>query len=506
MTEFERSKHFVVAVDSNINSLDPHVFKTEAGYCAVANLYDAPLEHALQPYLEGSWLASPEIKGALVESFELTLGGEDLRLQIRPGITFSNGTPVTAESFRYTVERALCGPGYADLLLNMIGIFDPQQVQVVDDRAVRLELRFSSPFLLQSLAMMDWAILEVGESQRGAGREEPWAEGWYENAALGAGPYVLDSFKPGKECVLKANRRYWKLGLPGNDGVTMKIVQSAQERVRMLRAGEADVAVGLEAEALTQLERDAGVQVVALPSTLWKYLGVNNRIPPFDDIRVRKALCYATPYEEIISEAFGGRAQPLTSPVPAGIPTHDGSFWDYRMDLDQARELLREAGLGEGFDAKLTIREEKAEDELIAGLVQESFGEVGVRLEIEKILSLEFHERVAEEKLPMFLLEMLSWIRDPFFKMHLLIETGALENRIGYSNTRIDEIIAQGLQEPDSRTRKTLSLEAQRLFAEDTPCVLLCQPHWVVAARSSLRGIVMMNDHQLRFAYMERAR
>jgi peptide/nickel transport system substrate-binding protein len=503
--ESESSNHIVVAVDSDINSLDPHVFKTEAGYCAVANLYDAPLEHALQPNPDGSWLANPEIQGALVESFELASGGTELRLQIRPGATFSNGAPVTAESFSYTVERALRGPGYADLLLNLIGIFDPQQVQVVGDRAVRLKLRFSSPFLLQSLAMMDWAILDAGESRRRAGREEPWAEGWYESAALGAGPYVLDSFRPGKECVLKANRRYWRSSLPGNDGVTMKIVQSAQDRVRMLQAGEADVAVGLGAEALTQLERDTDVQVVALPSTLWKYLGVNNRTPPFDDIRVRKALCHATQYESIISQAFGGRAQPLTSPVPAGVPTHDGSFWEYGMDLDKARSLLREAGLGEGFDAKLTIREEKAEDELIADLIQQAYGEVGIRLEVEKIPSLEFHEMVAEEKLPMFILDMLSWIRDPFFKMHLLIETGALENRIGYSNARIDDIIARGLREPDPGAREALSLEAQRLFAEDVPCVLLCQPHWVVAARSTLRGIVMMNDHQLRFAYMERA-
>ncbi len=506
MTGPGHSNHLVVAVDSDINSLDPHVFKTEAGYCAVANLYDAPLEHALRPGPDGSWQGSPEIQGALAESFELSPDGTLLRLQIRPGLTFSDGVPVTAECFRYTVERALRGSGYVDLLLNLVGIFDPQQVRVLDDRSLQLELRFSSPFLLQSLALMDLAILEAGESRRRAQEGDPWAEAWYESAALGAGPYVLEAFRPGKECVLKANRRYWRADLPRNDGVTMKVVPSAQDRVRMLQSGEADVSVGLEAEGLAQLEQDARVRVVALPSTLWKYLGVNNRTPPFDDIRVRKALCYATPYEAIISEAFGGRAQPLTSPVPAGVPTHDGSFWNYRVDLDKARGFLREAGLGRGFDAKLTIREEKAEDKRIASLVQEAFKEIGIELEIERIPSLEFHEGIAREELPMFLLEMLSWVRDPFFKMHLLIETGALENRIGYSNARIDEIIARGLRESDPRAREALSQEAQRLFAEDAPCVLLCQPHWVAATRSTLRGIVMMNDHQLRFVYMERVR
>ena len=493
----------VIASDSDINDLDPQNFKSDSSYAAVENLYDGLFDLEAQSATDGTWRARAEnVVGEIIESHELSEDETVLTLRVRPGVRFSDGTPCLAASIQFTLERALLGPGYLSLIMDMLAVTNPEQIRLLDDYTLELHLAHPNPLLWYLLPLNSFSVMEPTATKAHATSDDPWAANWYRDHALGTGPYTLNQSVPGEQYLFEPNPLYWQREVVANDGVLLRIVPSADARMAALQRGDVDVALGLEPHHLVQCADDPNLRVLSFPSTFCKVMSLNNSYPPFDDVRVRQAVCYAIPYEQLRGEAMGDYCQPLLSPIPAGMPGHDASVWKYHTNPERARQLLADAGYSDGFSARLVTQELRADEVIAAQTVQRALQPLGVEVEIVKLSEAEYFAHLKEFPLAMF--QTFSWVNDPIYHLKANLEGGTGKNLAIYNNPRVNELIEQGLYEPDSERRLAMSREAQRTIVDEAPWALLYQPHYTVVTSANIRGYAAYPDMIPRYRFLSK--
>ncbi len=493
----------VIASDSDTNDLDPQNFKSDASYAAVENLYNGLFDLEARRARDGTWRADAEdVIGEIIESHELSEDEMVLTLHVRRDVRFSDGTPCLASSIQFTLERALLGPGYLSPIMEMLAVSTPEQILVLDDYTLELHLLHANPLLWYLLPLNSFSVMDPVATKAHATPNDGWASNWYRDHASGTGPYVLGECIAGEEYQFEPNPLYWRPQLVHNDGVVLRIVPSTDERLAALERGEVDVAFGLEPRHLAYCADDPNLRVLSFPSTYCKVMSLNTTYPPFDDLRVRQAICYAIPYDELRIEVMGDYSQPLVSPVPAGMPTHDGSLWKYDTDLEQARQLLADAGYSGGFAARLVTQELRADEVVAAHTVQRALQPLGVEVEIVKLSEVEYFAHLKEFPLAMF--QTFSWVNDPMYHLLANLKGGAGKNLANYNNPRVNELVEQGIYEVDSDRRTAMSKEAQRIIVEEAPWALLYQPHYTVATSSKISGYAAYPDMLPRYSFLSK--
>ena len=500
----EEKPVIVVAVDSDIDHIEPMEFRSDAGYHATANLYEPLILQKLVPGAEEGMLEGISEYGPGLAEVTFSEDGLAATVKIRQDAKFYNGDPITAHAFMHTFERAMIAPrSYIPLLVQFMGFDSPEDVVVVDDYTLEFQLDRPSPLFPPLLAFQVFGAMDPTTTEAHATAEDPWAFDWYHENANPSGPYIITKWGPGVEYVFEPNPNYWQ-GLDHfqNSKVIAQVVPSPEERELRLKQGEVDLALGLPFKDVDVLKADPNVKVYTIEYTRLFYLGMNNKTPPFDNQKVRQAISYAIPYDAIIHEALYGYAQKATSPIPLGMPSHTDEFWHYDTDLDKAKALLAEAGFPDGFDVELTVRLSIPWDVDAAVLLQSSLAEIGVNVTINKMTDGDFFGKLNNHALPFFIHDWYSWGNDPAFQLTFLLKCGAFTNYADYCNERVDQLIDEVTWTLDEAEREELMREAQKIIVEEAPWAFLHQPDWIVAVSKDFTGFAKVNDLCLRFAPM----
>lgn len=495
----------VVALDSDIDHIEPMEFRSDAGYHATANLYEPLILQKLVPGVEeGTLRGITEYDPGLVEEVTSSEDGLAATVKIRPGAKFYNGDPITAHAFKHTFDRAMIAPrSYIPLLVQFMGFDSPEDVMVVGDYTLEFHLDKPSPLFLSLLAFQVFGAMDPETTKAHATDEDPWAFDWYRENANPSGPYIITKWEPGAEYIFEPNPNYWQgPDYFQNSKVIVKVVPSPEERELLLKQGEVDLALGLPFKDVDLLKVDSNVKVYTIEYTRLFYLGMNNKIPPFDNQKVRQAISYAIPYEAIIQEALYGYAQKATSPIPLGMPSHTDEFWHYDTDLDKAKRLLAEAGFPNGFDVDLAVRLSIPWDVDAATLIQSSLAKIGVNVTISKMTDGDFFGKLNNHALSFFIHDWYSWGNDPAYQLSFLLKCGAFTNYADYCNERVDQLIDEVTWTVDEAEREELMREAQRIIVEEAPWAFLHQPDWIVAVSKDFTGFAKVDDLCLRFGYM----
>ena len=220
---------------------------------------------------------------------------------------------------------------------------------------VTLQFSRPSPWLFFLFRDQSQGPMDAIEAQANATDDDPWARLWLAKNDIGSGEYYVESWEPGVAMVLRANPDYWA-GKAFFDQVVLQIVPNSANRALLLREGEVDIATGLSTDELASLEGSEGVKVLSVPTRNQMMLGLNTTMGPTADVRVRQALSYAVPYEDIIEGIFAGKSRVSAGPVPLDGQYHDSSLWPFSYDPDAARALLAEAGYADGFEIHARYR------------------------------------------------------------------------------------------------------------------------------------------------------
>ncbi len=494
----------VLALDSDIDHIEPMEFRSDAGYYATANLYEPMLQQKLVPDADGTVLEGQlEYVPGLAESFAVAPDGKSITLKIRQGAKFADGTEITAESFKHTFDRALTAPrSYIPLLTQFMGFSKAEDVVVVDKYTLKINLQQQGALLIPQLAFQVFGAMDPATTKAHATADDPWAFDWYRKNANPSGPYILTKWEPGVEYVFEPNPNYWQgPGFFQNSKVIAKVVPSPEDRELLLKKGDIDLALGLPFKDIDALKADPNVKVKAIHYTRLFYLGMNNKIPPFDNVKVRQAISYGIPYQTILDKVLYGYGQRAYSPIPKGMPLHNPSFWNYETDTKKTAQLLKEAGVS-NLKLELSVRQSIPWDVDAAVWIQASLAEAGVEVTVNRLTDADFFDKLYKHQLPFFIHDWYSWGNDPAYQLTFLLKCGAFTNFADYCNPRVDELIQQATWTVDPAARQKLMDEAQQIIVSEAPWAYLHQPDWIVAMSKNFYGFAKLDDLCLRFAYM----
>lgn len=448
-----------VANTANITTWDPiKSFSTEAAY--MANFY----EQLLRINPPG---AAERFTPLLAERWESNEDGTVWTFYLRPGVKFHDGEPLTAEAVKMSFEAAQARGGASFIWLPL------DNIEVVDELTVKLNLSYSAPAdLIASSLYGAWIVspkaLEAAEA------DENYFEAGIE---AGTGPYMLESYTPDQEIVFTKFEDYWG-GWTDKmfDKVLVQIVPEAITQQQLLEGGEVDLVTRIPIENYAAFKENPDYAYYEEPS-FFNYVGFFNTLrPPLDNPKVRQALSYATPYEDIITIGAKGLGTQSRGPVPAGVWPWSEEVAQYIYDLDKAKELLAEAGYPDGgFSLRLTYAAENDTEAAFAPLIKDSYAQLGVDVTIE---ALQFNQQweLAKSDPPnaqdIFLLlywptysdagsdnlwSMFYWTEEPFFNLSYW--------KNDTYNATLDEAI--GLTVVDPETSQAKYIEAMNLLVEE---------------------------------------
>ena len=407
--------------------------------------------------------------------------------QLREGVTFHDGTPFNAEAVKFSLERT------KEIGLGAAFILDPiEEIEVVDDTTVRFGLSYPAPLdLILSSGYGAWIM-----SPAVAERDNAWFNAGNDG---GTGPYTISTYEPSQRLVIDAYDDHWGGWEEGQfEQVVFEIVEDSTVREQMIRAGDADFTYSLPYENYAALADVDGLVVDTTPS-FQNLLGLLNNVkPPLDDARVRRALAHSFPYELVADNLYAGQGTVASGPVPAGMWGHDPDLPRTEFDLDKARALLEEAGIGEGeLSLLFTYVSSNLDEQQVGELWRAELAKIGVDLELSGLAweaqwdlgmgdPMEAQDVFAFYWWPTyvtpydFLFSMFHSEDEPFFNLGY------------YNNADFDTLIDSGneISGVDREQATQDFIEAQKMLIDEAAAIFILDLPDVHVVRDDISGYV----------------
>src|SRR5579863_1934388 len=252
-----------------VNTLDPNVpGSTREAFAVSLSTYDRLVSFG-RKQLNGRWVFDlDKITGELAESYEVSPDALKLTFHLRKDAKFQDGAPVTAEDVKWSLDRAVTAPvlGKAQLLTGSLTSAD--QFRVIDPLTFEVTLPKPDKLALPNLATIYPIIINSRVAKAHATADDPWAIAWLKEHTAGSGAYMIESFKPGEQVIMKRNEA-WNRGSPDKSAFFKRvIVQTVPEpatRANLVERGDADITVDLQANDVQSLESKGTLKVISTP-------------------------------------------------------------------------------------------------------------------------------------------------------------------------------------------------------------------------------------------------
>jgi peptide/nickel transport system substrate-binding protein len=498
---------------ASVNTLDPNVpGSTREAFAVSLSTYDRLVSFG-RKQLNGKWVFDlDKITGELAESYDVSPDGLKLTFHLRKDAKFQDGTPVTAEDVKWSLDRAVTAPvlGKAQLLTGSLTSAD--QFKVIDPLTFEVTLPKPDKLALPNLATVYPIIINSKVAKANATADDPWAIAWLKEHTAGSGAYIIESFKPGEQVIMKRNVA-WNRGTPEKAASFKRvIVQTVPEpatRANLVERGDADITVDLQANDVQSLESKGTLKVISTPQyNAVTFISMNNTIPPFDNINVRRAVAYALPYDDMFKAALFGRGTPLFGAEWAdGKPTTSAFPFPQpvKLDLDKAKEYLKAAGMPDGFSTTFSFNVGQASTaEPMAALVKESLGKIGINVEIQKLPDAQMSTQINEKKLPFFTEGIVAWLpsNDYFYRNFY---TGDQRwNYASIDNQELTAIAQEARFEPDKAKYEEDARKLNAIHFATMPQIALWQPSQDAVMVKSIDGYTYQFHRQVDYRDLSR--
>lgn len=456
-------------------TMDPHAVNAAPVLSFLNNIYEGLVRRGadmgVEPSLATAWEALPE--------------GAGWRFTLREGVTFHDGAAFNADDVVFSYQRA------ASEASDVRSWFAPvTEVVRVDDYTVDFLTAAPNPLFPSSIANFmimdsDWA------TQNGADLPARDAENHATRNANGTGPFVLTARDPGIETRLAPNGAWWDTAEHNvTEGIFTPIANPATGLAALL-SGEIDFISPIPLQDVEQVEGRDGFKVMAgLEARVimlgfghdhetLKYSDETTDANPFLDPRVRLAVAQAIDVDTIDRVIMRGAAEPASQLIPAGLSGYSEAHAERPpYDPEAARALLAEAGYPDGFSFGLMCTNDRyISDEAVCRAVASMLAQVGITANVNAMPVRGYWDELRADNFDMYL---LGWSPGTFdaehpirFLAHTPTELLGTWNFGGYSNARIDELLAPIQQELDPEARQTMLDEVAGILQDEVAYVTL---------------------------------
>lgn len=492
---------FIIVSEDGPNGLDPQGAATSRPVFGVAfNVYDRLITNGRKKLPNGSFTYDyTKFEPELAESWEVLNGGKTIIFKLRRDAKFHDGTPVTAHDVKWSYDRVVSIGGFPSSQMKSGSIESPDQFKVVDDLTFRIDLPIVNKLTLPNIAVPVAVIYNSKVAKAQATEKDPWAAEYLKLNVAGGGAYKIETWESGQQTVYVRNDD-WKSGkLPAMRRVMIRQIPNSGNRRAFLEKGDADMAFGLPQKDFSELASAGKLDVIGTPieNSMW-YLGMNVNKPPFNDVRVRRAVAYALPYDAIMKAAAFGRARPLFGAKGAIDPTWPQPT-PYNTDIDKAKALMAEAGLSNGLDLPLYFNTGAATlMEPTATLIAENLKKIGIRVTIEKIPGSGWTAKLLEKTMPLYLNTFGGWLNYPEYFFYFCYHgANRLFNTMGYKNAAMDKLIDAAAFENDPEKYAEQVKAFVKIAFDEVPRIPLIQEYLDVAEAKTVKGYTYWYHRQI---------
>ena len=454
-------------------SLDPH------------KISGLPEANIIRQQLVG--LVTTDAKGKTIAAMAKSWQSEDNKVWVFKlrDAKWSNGDPVTAQDFVYSLRRVVdpkTASPYGSYLVDakVVGaeaIINGKQspdtlgVKALDNKTLEVRLTEPVPYFVDML-------IHTSTSPVHPATVEKFGVKWTDPKNIVVnGPYKISEWSVNDKIVLQRNPAYYDNAHTTIDTITLLPIESQTTNVARYKAGEIDIGAGMPTEQFDELKAELGDQIQVSPSLCSFYYQYNNKKPPFDDVRVRRALAIALDRDTITQKVMGQGQTPAYQYTPPSIQgmtpfTPEWQSWDQKKRVTEAKKLLNEAGYNEQHPLKFELLYNTNEGNkklavATSSLLKEAIGFVDVSL-----MNKEWKTFLDTFRNGNYQLARYTWCGDynePSTFLNIA-KSGNSNNWGGYSSVKFDSIMNQTLKEGvTAEQRAELYRQAEAQLDADMP-------------------------------------
>lgn len=428
-----------------------------------------------------------EIVPAVADRWETSEDNMTYVFHIRENAKWSNGDPVTAHDFVNSWMRGLM-PALGNETVTSLFVFKNAEkyynkeitdvslvgFKAVDDHHLKIELENPTPYFLQLLDYIGLFPVHTGNMKKFGALDDP-ANPWSKpDNFVGNGAFTLKDWIPGRSLVVKKNPHYWDKEKVHLNEIHFIPVEQLLVEERMFKAGHLHRTEWMPYSKMPVYRANKDPQYNHYPYFATYFYGFNVTKPPFDDVRVRKALAYAVDRESLVASVTNGvqnATGALTPPNTLGYTSRS----QIKFDTEKARELLADAGFPDGQNfpfVELTYNNSE-DHRKIAEAIQQMW---------KKNLNIDV--RLKNQEWKVFLYEIknlnhniarMAWVGDyidPNTFLEMLTSTSG-DNKTGWKNKHYDDLIRKAATIVNKEERYEVFQQAEAILLDEVPLIPL---------------------------------
>ncbi|WP_269930517.1 ABC transporter substrate-binding protein [Aminobacter sp. HY435] len=479
----------MVGSSTEPQAIDPHYSRTGNSQQIAQQIFNRMIEPdknlQVQPGLAVEWKAVDPLTW---------------EVKLREGVTFSDGTPFTAEDVEFSINRAATIPNSpAPFTANVAPV---ASIEIVDPLTIRFKTEKPTPQFMELVGL----VYIVSKKAAVGASIEDFNSG---KATIGTGPYKFVSWTPGDRYVLKANPTYWG-EKPKFENVTFRLMSNSATRVAALLSGDVDLIDAVPPNDEATLAKDPKVTLHSTPSGRIIYLGLDSardespfvtgpdgkplKANPLKDARVRKAMSKMIDRQLLIDRVLSGAGTPAGQLAPEGVGGYTADLVADTIDIDGAKKLLAEAGVPDGFGITVHSSNDRFPGD---GDVAQALGQLFQRggLKVNGVVTQPYNVYAAaagKQEFSAFIFSFGTTTASASAGMNNVLMTYSKEagtgsfNRMRYSNADYDAKMREALAEFDTQKRNALLSDAAKIAFGDQAILPLYWPKVTWATRKGI--------------------
>lgn len=379
---------------------------------------------------------------ALAEFAEPNADASVWTIRLLKGLEFHNGKTITSDDVIFSIRR-ITDPKLASPNGATVSLVDRDKVVKLDERTVRIPIKNGMGFLALPDTWVNFGAIVPTDYH-------PVTN------PVGAGPYKLKDFHPGQRSLFTRFDNYFREGKPYPDELEIIDFKDQVSRYEALLSGQIDMANAIAPEQVPQLQNESRAWLLVSKTNWWRGFNLNTEKAPFNDVRVRQAFRLLADRQDLVQRVLRGQGHTGNDLYAPHDPTFDHAIPQRPHDPDQARRLLREAGID-----KLSL-------ELVTDAIGSSsslvFAEQARKLGIDIAVKQVDNATFAGPLKNSWTMSSAGTIGHPYLAA-AIGNDGPLSqnNRTNFKDPRFDELIIQALRQPDLQKRTPLVHEAEQI-------------------------------------------
>jgi peptide/nickel transport system substrate-binding protein len=440
--------------------------------------------YTLDKIFEPLFITSPsgQLTPWLATSYTTSADHLTWTFHLRPGVKFSDGSPMTADDVVFSIQREAANSDGPLSFLN----FAIKKLSAPDSGTVVAQLSQPWAPFLSDISVFANAIIPKNFGGK--------SEASFFAHPVGTGPFVLDALVPDSNLTLRRNPHYWQPGKPYLDAVQLSYVTDDNQRVLQLSGGQAQVIDSVPPASVASLKAKSGVTVSLYQAWQVDLLVFNEKLPQFADRHVRRAITYAIDRAALVSATSFGTAKPGGSFFPPSLQYYADSTPVLAHSLSAAKAELAQSKFPHGFTTSLLISGGVQKWSEFAQIIQQALAPLNIKVQIKQLDHAAYETTFQKLDYDMFIDYAINDISDPdeMASFEVDVKSGGSQSYwSSYDNPQAISLVHQAEAEFDPAQRAKLYAQIQAIVAQDAPFVPLDYPPYIYAYAASVHGFAV---------------